>query len=90
MEIGAVEELILLVVDGSAYFALRDLRVSLKQQYGENYVKVEDVSWFSHVRIKLTDQVSGESTVFTLRLWFDNGWCHGEGYPPAHVTNAAW
>ncbi len=90
MEIGAIQELVLLVVDGSTYFSLRDLRVSLNRQYGENYVKVEDVSWFSHVRIKLTDQVSGESTVFTLRLWFDNGWCQVESLPPSHITNAPW
>jgi hypothetical protein len=90
MEIGAVEELLLILVNGSDYCALRDLRVDINKQY-QNYFTLEDVAWVSHVRVKLTDQISATSEVFSLRVWYDGkGWCHHSVTPPEPVERVPW
>ena len=90
MEVGAVEELVLILVNGADYGALRDVRVDINRNYPV-YFKLENVPWFSHVRVKLTDQISGTSSVFALRIWHDGkGWCHHSVSPPTTVENTPW
>jgi hypothetical protein len=51
MEIGGVEELVLIMAKRPDYCAIRDLRLDSNKQYRQ-YFMLEDVSWFSHVRVK--------------------------------------
>jgi hypothetical protein len=87
--IGAVEELLLVVVNGAAYGAVRDLRVA-GRKLDSGYVAVEDVPWFRYVRVKLIDQSSDTSEVFALRVWKDNGWCHAPAVVPKNIEDSPW
>ena len=90
MEIGGVGELVLIMAKRPDYCAIGDLRLDINKQYRQ-YFMLEDVSWFSHVRVKLTDQTSGTSTAISLRVWFDQGaWCHALVQPPQVVEGVPW
>ena len=91
MEIGAVEELVLCLLNGEKKSSLRDLRVDINKDYRE-YIKEEDVSWFSNIMVKLIDQGSGGvSKIFALRVWQDGmGPCHAEVTPPENVQHMPW
>ncbi len=79
-----------MLVNGADYCALRDVRLDINKEY-PTYFKLEGVPWFSFVRIKLTDQISGTSAVSALRIWHDGkGWCHHSVSPPAAVENIPW
>jgi hypothetical protein len=90
MEIGGIGELVLIMAKRPDYCAIKDLRLDINKQYRQ-YFTLEDVSWFSHVRVKLTDQISDTSTVISLRVWHDPGaWCHALVQPPQAVEDVPW
>jgi len=84
MEIGAVEELLLLLVKDGEYGALRDLR-GLRRAPDSVHFAVEDVPWFHYVRVKLIDQASDTSDEFSYRVWSDNGWWHAQVQVPKNI-----
>ena len=82
MEVGDTRELILVLIDGAHYFALRDLRHDINRVYVE-YVKVIPVDWFKNLRVTLIDQTSHASKEWVLKVWHDGqGWCHNVTQQP--------
>ena len=90
MEIGGIAELVLIMAKRPDYCAIGDLRLDINKQYPQ-YFMLEDVAWFSHVRVKLTDQISGTSTAISLRVWYDQeAWCHAFVPLPQAVEDMPW
>jgi len=75
MEVGDTHELVLLLLDGTDPFCLRDLRHNINREY-EEYFKMDHVEWFHHVDVTLIDQISHASNHWSLQIWHDGqGWC---------------
>jgi hypothetical protein len=90
IDVGEEKELILILVNGSDYATLRDLRADINKQY-PIYFRQEDVEWFLYVRVKVTDQNSGFFEIFSRRIWCDaRGWCEAPVTPPTHITDLPW
>jgi hypothetical protein len=84
MEVGAIQELVLIFINGEDYASPCDLRHDINKDY-EVYFKLESVPWFRYVRVTLTDQITHARKTWVLHIWNNQGWCCSEIVPPSHV-----